>query len=1105
MSLYIRVCDTYELLREQLILSLQTSFQKEGVSALASMPVIVPNLGIGRDVRMALAKRNGIDANVTFGYLAEWTWSELKRLDPNFRSIEGLQGDALIWRIDHYLADSDFVGSFSRLATYLADCDRKKRWQLATHIAQLFTRYNAYRLDWVQAWIQHQDPQEPLLAEDKDYEWQKALWERLGEDLALAAIHPADALYRDAGQFSTATDLHVFIPQNVPPLYLRLMARLSRGRDVYVYLKNPCSQFWLDIQKRRSDVLDTSGKDDLHLEALEGHPLLASWARQTKAMYELFYRYIDEGQACAEDLFAYEKFLKDDYEPSSNLERLQHSIAKLDPSLMDGMQSSPTDRSLEIHSCYSMMREVEALQDYLYALFEADPALKASDVLVVTPDIDTAAPMIDATFGTKGKSQRIEYRILGRSILKQNDCALALSSLMRLMTSTVKASDVFLLLSNRAVSRHFGLENSLDVVYRYFEEAGFREGMNVRRLCEQGLEKVANFSFESAIDRLMLGWAKPDDFDGIVADRISPSLSYDGHVADSAVLGSMAQVYDVLNGLYERAFEEKTATGWRQWLLDALDALVGEEAPSHERIVCLQVIDRIVLDQTVGEVSDETAPIEIIRSIFDGHFANASAGATPHSGVTFTNMNSLHGLSYRVICVLGLNEGVFPLSDRPDDFDMMARYWREGDRQRMKDDRNTFFDLLMDAQDYFYVSYCGQSNLDGSICNPSILIDELLDAMTMSQSSHRLSNPQQRQSWRQSWILKHPLHGFSLGNFQPLNEEDMRTVRRDAAMLDWVKASMDAPKKTVGEFWDASLSLPFDVENRHIRLDDLVTFWNEPLAWFWKQRLQLRERKDELQLSDRESYHDDGLVKWSLRNRYFQLAEEEMLDSAFQKQRARLDPKLSVAPLSEMAVDEALEMAGQLHEVKSQVIEGAKGGSCRIDLSIDCAGQAWTLDGEVDCIFGNRLVGVHVGHLKPKHLMAGLIRWAAWQCMSDDPKSLCLISKDEKLTGLKGARIVGGVACYESKVISVDKAKAFLSLMIEGYLEGQKRPLMLTPQLALTPIWKASSSELQKAVQEVRNSDWASLLPERGQSEACVEAMMTFAETYAKRIGEILG
>ena len=136
MSLFIRVCDTYELLREQLILSLQHSFQKEGVSVLSAIPVIVPNLGIGRDVRQALAKRNGVDANVTFGYLAEWTWSELKRLDPNFRSIEGLQGDALIWRIDHYLADEAFVARFERLSAYLADGDRKKRGQLATHIAR---------------------------------------------------------------------------------------------------------------------------------------------------------------------------------------------------------------------------------------------------------------------------------------------------------------------------------------------------------------------------------------------------------------------------------------------------------------------------------------------------------------------------------------------------------------------------------------------------------------------------------------------------------------------------------------------------------------------------------------------------------------------------------------------------------------------------------------------------------------------------------------------------------------------------------------------------------------------------------------------------------
>lgn len=1104
MSLFIQVCDTYELLRLQLIKSLDVSFQKEGVSALTPIPVIVPNLGIGRDIRQALALENGVDANVTFGYLAEWTWSELKRLDPNFQSIEGLQGDALIWRIDHYLADKTFVGQFPRLLTYLQDCDRKKRWQLATHIAKLFTRYNAYRLDWVQSWIRHEDPEEIGLVSDDDYAWQKALWERLGDELGLAAIHPADALYRDAGLFSTATDLHVFIPQNVPPLYLRLLARLSRGRDVYVYLKNPCSQFWLDIKKRRSDIVDESGKDSLHLESLEGHPLLASWAQQTKSMYELFYRYIDEGQADADNVFFYDKFLKDDFDPSSNLERLQHSIAKLDPSLMDAMKSHPGDRSLEIHSCYSMMREVEALQDYLYALFESDPTLKASDVLVVTSDIDTMAPMVDATFGGKEKAHRIEYRIQGRSILKQNDCASALTSLMRLMTSSVKASDVFLLLSNRAVSRHFGLENALDVVYRYFEEAGFREGMNVRSLVDRGLGSIANYCFEAALDRLLLGFAKPEDFEGIVVDKIAPSLSFENQVADPVVLASIAQVFEVLNDLYKRSGELKNAQGWREWLLDALDGLVGQEAASVDRIACLQAIDRMVKDQSVAEVSDDVAPLDIIRVIFESYFADSSAGATPHSGVTFTNMNSLHGLSYRVICVLGLNEGVFPLSERPDDFDMMSRFWREGDRQRMQDDRNTFFDLLMDAQDYFYLSFCGQSNLDGSQTNPSILIDEMLDAMVNNQSHLVNQEADMRNAWREAWILKHPLHGFSIRNFQPQEDGDTRTIRHDAKMLAWVKEATQSDNAEVSNFWNPQDELPFDDENRRIRLEDLVNFWHEPLLWFWKQRLQLRERQDDWSLSDRESYRDDGLAKWALKNRYFEQCLENRLDADFQWRRAQLDPSLSVAPLSQSTVDDALMLAQRLSDAFRVLVDDEKADSCAIEIDVN----GWVVEGEIDTIYGERLVEVHVGKCKPKHMMSALIRWAAWQCATEQSKSLAVLSSGYEAKTPCAHRKIDEVDCFEQNGLSLQQARAFLDLMVEGFVQGQKSPLFVSPILLLEKAFK-SLNPTDKTVVEVLDKDVmknaSALLPQRGQTTDPQAYLRECSQQWALKMANCLG
>src|SRR4029078_11131871 len=57
------------------------------------------------------------------------------------------------------------------------------------------------------------------------------------------------------------------------------------------------------------------------------------------------------------------------------------------------------DTSISVHSCHSPMREVEVLRDQLLAAFEADPGLEPHDVIVMTPDIDAYAPLIEAVFG----------------------------------------------------------------------------------------------------------------------------------------------------------------------------------------------------------------------------------------------------------------------------------------------------------------------------------------------------------------------------------------------------------------------------------------------------------------------------------------------------------------------------------------------------------------------------------------------------------------------------------------------------------------------------------------------------------------------------------
>ena len=48
-------------------------------------------------------------------------------------------------------------------------------------------------------------------------------------------------------------------------------------------------------------------------------------------------------------------------------------------------------------------------------------------------------------------------------------------------------------------------------------------------------------------------------------------------------------------------------------------------------------------------------------------------------------MTSMRGLPYRVVCAIGMNDGAFPSTTRPPEFDLMAQAPRLGDRQRRTD------------------------------------------------------------------------------------------------------------------------------------------------------------------------------------------------------------------------------------------------------------------------------------------------------------------------------------------------------------------------------------------------------------------------------------
>jgi exodeoxyribonuclease V gamma subunit len=95
--------------------------------------------------------------------------------------------------------------------------------------------------------------------------------------------------------------------------------------------------------------------------------------------------------------------------------------------------------------------------------------------------------------------------------------------------------------------------------------------------------------------------------------------------------------------------------------------------------------------------------------------------------VNFCTLMPMRAIPFRVVCLLGMNDGDYPRAQPPLDFDLMASDYRPGDRSRREDDRYLLLEALLSARDQLYVSWVGRSIRDNSERPASVLIGQLRD------------------------------------------------------------------------------------------------------------------------------------------------------------------------------------------------------------------------------------------------------------------------------------------------------------------------------------------------------------------------------------------
>lgn len=1090
----------YEVLQETLLARLAD----ERPGPFGVREIIVPSTALRRSVELAVADREGVAANLRFSYLAQWLWGQIGKVVP-VGEVSPFAPALLAWRVFELLGEAEWTAAHPRLARYLEQADDAMRFELAGRAARLFDNYVTYRPHWLAAWSESATV--PGLAPEArpDEAWQAALWRRIASASGIRREHPASAFFaavEGAGPAAAAdlpSSVHVFCLPALPPLYRDILRRLARWVEVRMYVLNPCREYWFEIVEPRRLSWLIGRQRELYHET--GNRLLASWGRQTQAHIDLLFEG-EDGPEVDDSLFV----------PAAGdtlLVRIQNAVLDLTEPEPGSVVLAADDRSVEVHVCHSLTRELEVLHDRLLGLFAAPDPPGPEDVVVVTPDLGKAAPLIDAVFGTAPPGRRIPYRITGLGQTRVNPVARALDTALSLAASRMPASRMFELLQQAPVAQRFGLDGAdLAQVHDWLNAAGVRWGLDASHRKRLGLPETGRHSLTEGLHRLYLAHAWGDDDTSVFAGRVGAGNPEGG---GAFALGRLWRYAETLAALHEACTARHGPDRWREVLLDTLHKLIPASAEWADDLRAVRAaVHELHADMIAAGVTSEVPP-EIVHAALAALLDDPARGGVPSGAVTFSALGSLRNLPYRIVCAVGLDDGAFPGSDRADEFDLMAQHPARGDRQRRHDERNLFLDLVLSARECLHLSCTGRSVRDNSERPPSVLIDELLDFAARACATDP-RDPAAVAAARARLSVQHPLQAFSVTYFAAEGAKDARLASHNAEYCEALRTRLQharevpaAPRggRPAEDADDADGSAADDPdapffavplpppgeEWRSCSVDRLVRFFRNPSRYLLAERLGVRLPGGDEELVDDEPFLPDFDGRRRLAERLLP-ALLGGADGAALRTLAVAGGEYPGGTLGERLLERELG-------VMRAYAEGLRGALAvkvldahAADLAFDIDGERWTLQAAF-------------GDLRP----GGLVRHRY-----DDMRAGCYLSAWIAHLALCASAPPGVAPCTEwhardgvRRFRPCAAAHARLAELVALYRDGLRAPLPFFPKTAWA--WASNGQSRYRAQQKWRGgerpefgerNDPAIRLAFRGLADPLDEAFFGFA-------GQVMG
>lgn len=715
--------------------------------------VVVPNANLTKWLQLTLADKNSIIMNVGFQYLEAGLWAMLAALAPPENKPDMLDNDQLKILLLYLLQNLDRSDpDFLPITHYLfgqqgpeSPDDAARLWQLAEKIAHLFKEYEFHRMDMIRKWTASPSATTGMeRCQQRLYLRLKSLREQLARGTGqrlLSTMEYADIVLANAGrgqrQAADFQSVHFFGLSQISNFHLTLIGRLQDYYTIHIYTMNPSREFWEDIQTPREKrwiqrksvktlAIQTGEQDQGELFQPADNALLAAWGKPGRESVRLLCQLTDyDFKAC----------YPSPPQATTILQRLQNDILTLSAS-ETGTQPFDQDRSLQIIACPSVYREVETVYNSILFNLEQNDMLQLTNVAILVPDISAYKPVIDSVFNRR--PSQIAYNLVDSQAEIESVYGKAVLAILNLATGRFSRNEVFDLILNPCFMSRWKIgSDEVQAWVNWTHSLNIFHTFDRESKAAKGYPASGNFTWKQGLERLRLsrimappGVTDPAGFRHY-QDRVpfSDVMTGDGELVEKFCL-AIESLHQAVSRLKRSGF---SGVQWKERFFQACDQLIeiprDFKGEAVVRQTLLKAFDDLELyDRLVEEGASSSAlDVDLIKEFIRANLGSISGGHGNYltGGVTISELQPMRPIPFRIVYVLGMEEGFFPGKADLSSLDLRLSQRRIGDISLPERNCYLFLEMLLSVREKLYISYVARDLQKDRLQQPCSVINQL--------------------------------------------------------------------------------------------------------------------------------------------------------------------------------------------------------------------------------------------------------------------------------------------------------------------------------------------------------------------------------------------